>query len=106
MGKVISHLILSVRDVDDAHEDVLVFLQPVGLEEPDHQLGNQRDGDEGQNHGNSTEWEQLSSKWPSVLQRCLFNLKIKSSYNLSSKSCQSQSQSLTSSGVGSWKPGK
>ena len=77
-----SHLILVVRDVNDAHKNVLVFLQPVRLEEPDHQLGNERDCNEGQQHGNSAEWEQLSSKWPSVLQRGLVNLEIKSSNNL------------------------
>ena len=69
-----SHLILVVRDVNDAHKNVLVFLQPVRLEEPDHQLGDERDCDERQQHGNGTEGKQLSSKWPSVLQCCLINL--------------------------------
>ena len=38
------HLIFLLRNVNDAQENVLTLLQSVRLEQPDHQLGYERDG--------------------------------------------------------------
>ena len=57
-----------IRDVDNTHEDVLLLLQLVVVEEVDHDLGDERDRDQGQYHGHGPEGEQLGAKCsPSLL---------------------------------------
>ena len=57
-----TNLCLIIRNVYDAHKVILVFLELVCVEEVHHELGDEGDGDQAEDHGHRPEREQLGAE--------------------------------------------
>ena len=75
-----TNLSLIIRDVYDAHEVILVLLEGVRVEEVHHELGDERDRDQAENHRHGPEREQLCAERSPVPLSSLLELE-KNKYN-------------------------
>ena len=57
-----TNLCLIIRNVYDAHKVILVFLELVCVEEVHHELGDEGDCDQAEDHGHRPEREQLGAE--------------------------------------------